>query len=787
MAYNGRIWLLWKQSIQLQAISITEQLIHCKVENNAHFSAFLTVVYAKNEAHQRQSLWTDLNQIGSSTRGAWLIAGDFNTMLSSDDRLRSPVLPVETQDFRDCVYQLQLTPLKSKGWHFTFCNKQQATSRVYSKIDWAFGNIQWLQSYGHVEADFLNLGMSDNSPILIQYWTQIQTHPKPFKLFTTVLNHPDFPGILATAWGLPVRGTKIYILWRKFMLLKENLKGLNSYLASYSQRLQQARQSLEITQASLSVQPMNQALIDQERITLMEIAKWSKVEELALRQKSRAIWIKCGDSNTKYFHAQYNIRASRNTINFVYNDIGTKVTDPTQVEAEFISFFTKLMGTDTVVMPYPNSEIIRKGPCHSHQQKCDLIRAVSEVEILDTIKGMPSDKSPGIDGYPIEFFNRNWDVVKGDVLGAVAEFFQSGKMPKSFSGTAVTLIPKISNPTLVKDYRPIACCTTFYKIITKVLTNRIKTVIADILSIKLVQKAFNGFSAASGLHANVDKSSIYLSGVKPELKQEILRTLRLQLIKSVLFGVQTYWAQIFILPKRVMKLVDAVCRSFLWSGKGEVTKKELVSWARICLPKSAGGQNVMNICLWNKAAVIKQLWAIVDKKDSLWIRWVNIYYLKNDSVDTCNIPGNATWVIRKVIETRKFILQTNLLQGDFNARLAYMVKNNKFSIKSMYVSLIPIHPKVPWKSLTMQPSIHPRQRFILWLAVHKRLATAERLRKFRIKVPLNCVYCNSPVESFDHLFFSCVITNALWQRLLVWLGFQRAIGNWQDELQWVCS
>lgn len=55
-------------------------------------------------------------------------------------------------------------------------------------------------------------------------------------------------------------------------------------------------------------------------------------------------------------------------------------------------------------------------------------------------------------------------------------------MFKSFRSTAISLIPKVPNPTIVKKYRPIACCTTMYKIITKILTNRHKSGVGSIVS-----------------------------------------------------------------------------------------------------------------------------------------------------------------------------------------------------------------------------------------------------------------------------------------------------------------
>lgn len=52
---------------------------------------------------------------------------------------------------------------------------------------------------------------------------------------------------------------------------------------------------------------------------------------------------------------------------------------------------------------------------------------------------------------------------------------------------------------------------------------------------------------------------------------------RVQLLKLVLFGVQSYWAQIFMLPKKVMKMINVLCRSFLWTGAAVVSKKALIA------------------------------------------------------------------------------------------------------------------------------------------------------------------------------------------------------------------
>lgn len=68
-----------------------------------------------------------------------------------------------------------------------------------------------------------------------------------------------------------------------------------------------------------------------------------------------------------------------------------------------------------------------------------------------------------------------------------------------------------------------------------------------------------------------------------------------QLVQTMLFRMQSYWAQLFIIPVKIMKTVDGLCRSYLWSGEGQITKKALVASDRLCCPKSIGGMGLLNM------------------------------------------------------------------------------------------------------------------------------------------------------------------------------------------------
>lgn len=92
-------------------------------------------------------------------------------------------------------------------------------------------------------------------------------------------------------------------IWQKLQQLKNVTKGLNKEMASYEKRLNQIRQHLEYVQSNLKISPLNQEMIEKEKLILQELKKWSTIEERILRQKSRVNWIDYGDSNSKYFYA----------------------------------------------------------------------------------------------------------------------------------------------------------------------------------------------------------------------------------------------------------------------------------------------------------------------------------------------------------------------------------------------------------------------------------------------------------------------------------------------------
>nr|GFC29467.1 RNA-directed DNA polymerase, eukaryota, reverse transcriptase zinc-binding domain protein [Tanacetum cinerariifolium] len=98
------------------------------------------------------------------------------------------------------------------------------------------------------------------------------------------------------------------------------------------------------------------------------------------------------------------------------------------------------------------------------------------------------DKSPGPDGVTFGFIRRYWSLIEKDVVAAVQHIFTSDNFPKGCNASFIALILKIPDAKLVKDFRPISLIGSLYKIIAKILANRLVGVLGDLVS--EVQSAF---------------------------------------------------------------------------------------------------------------------------------------------------------------------------------------------------------------------------------------------------------------------------------------------------------
>ena len=111
-----------------------------------------------------------------------------------------------------------------------------------------------------------------------------------------------------------------------------------------------------------------------------------------------------------------------------------------------------------------------------------LSKDFSADEVKAAVFQMRPTKAPGLDGMNALFYQKFQHIVGDNVMFAVLEFLNTGYMLPNLNHTYIVLIPKIKNPIKVSNYRPISFCNVIYKIIAKVLANKLKQVLPHIIS-----------------------------------------------------------------------------------------------------------------------------------------------------------------------------------------------------------------------------------------------------------------------------------------------------------------
>lgn len=106
----------------------------------------------------------------------------------------------------------------------------------------------------------------------------------------------------------------------------------------------------------------------------------------------------------------------------------------------------------------------------------------TDQEILQAFNDIADNKTLDIDGFTIKFFMAIWDIIGRKFLLVVKHFSLTSKMPYIFKHTLITLILKSKNATYMEDYKPISLCITFYKVVAKVLENRLEKVLPMIIN-----------------------------------------------------------------------------------------------------------------------------------------------------------------------------------------------------------------------------------------------------------------------------------------------------------------
>ena len=272
----------------------------------------------------------------------------------------------------------------------------------------------------------------------------------------------------------------MYRLTRKLRSVKTRLKAFNFHVfANVREKVVEVREALHRAQTALLSNPNDPGLVGNEKVCLKNFHDLALAEEGFLKQKSRIQWLKLGDQNSNFFHKAVKARNSRNSIKSITLENGCRSKDSDTIKQEVLNHFQSVLGSnmrDSATDAYHMDGLVWSS------KHLDILHSrITHEEIKSAMFSIDDTKAPGPDRFSSLFFKRAWSIVGSEVSAAVVDFFSSRCMLREINCTIISSVPKVPNPSSMHDYRPISCCNTIFKGISKIIAARIKRCLPDII------------------------------------------------------------------------------------------------------------------------------------------------------------------------------------------------------------------------------------------------------------------------------------------------------------------
>ena len=266
-----------------------------------------------------------------------------------------------------------------------------------------------------------------------------------------------------------------FVLKEKFKLIK---LALREWHQTHSQNLPAKIATLKDRIATLDSKGESDVLLDSEVEDLHECTEelfsLVRMNTSISWQQSRMEWLREGDANSKFFHGIMSLRKRRNAIPFFLVN-GVLVEGVDNVRGAVFSHFSNHFQGVSVDRPSMEALIF----CQvTHREGIGL--CVEEVKAA--VWDCDNFKCPGPDGISFGFIKKNWDILKDDLMRFLHEFHRNGRLAMGINSTFIALIPKVDSPQWLNDFRPISLVGSLYKILAKVLANRLRMVIGSVIS-----------------------------------------------------------------------------------------------------------------------------------------------------------------------------------------------------------------------------------------------------------------------------------------------------------------
>ncbi|XP_027098892.2 uncharacterized protein [Coffea arabica] len=477
---SGDIWVFYNSLFVCSMVGNSSQHLSLSVQSPLMpGSIIMSFVHAKCSVEERRELWSNLVADKPSSL-PWCIGGDFNVIMAPHEKRGGrPFAVAEGVEFMSFLEEAGVFDVGFSGPSFTWCNNRRGRARVSKRLDRLLVNAKCLDFSAAISVVHLARHPSNHAPLKISFASLSDNKPRPFRFLNVWTTKPDLLEVIRHAWGQEASGSPLRVLCSKLLAARRAIQVWNKQcFGNVIDAVREAEQTVQRAEEAVDHDDSEAGQVELRKAQA-ELRYALSIEEQYWSQKARVKWLRSGDRNSRYFHAVVRQRRAQGLIHRIKKSNGDWVDTDAEIASEAITYFSNLFAGP---LEAASDMLHLIPPLITTEDNCMFEAAPNIEEVHQVVRAMDGDSAAGPDGFTGKFYTFAWEVIAQDVYNAVLSFFYGAELPRFVTSTSIVLLPKVSNPQDLSQFRPISLCNFFNKLLSRILADRVAGVLPRIIS-----------------------------------------------------------------------------------------------------------------------------------------------------------------------------------------------------------------------------------------------------------------------------------------------------------------